>query len=174
MALEKSPLLSEEVHGLCSRAEVSCARLRQAMGCSDLPSGCAGLGQMLEHAMAIRRAVSVCSAFFTVRRASEIAGLLTPDASVDEAVGAAELIVRRHKNDQLGAGQRARVVATSSWRGACPVQLTSGWFWSRAWLARRRDYAGRMSSSPEGGPLFVELARAPFGLGAAPSGVSAA
>ena len=91
VALEKPPLLSEDVHGLRSRAEVSCARLRQAAGCSDLPLGCAGPGQMLEHAMVLPCAGSVCLAIFAVRRASEVAGLRTSDASADESVGVAEL-----------------------------------------------------------------------------------
>ena len=93
---------------------------------------------------------------------------------VAEAIGEVELKVRRQKNGQLGVGQRSHVVALPSWRGACPVQLTSGWLWFRAWLARRRYYAGRMSSPPEGGPLFAVLARARFGLGMAPPRISAA
>ena len=127
MALEKSPLLLEDVRGLRGRAKVSCARLRPAFGCSDLPPGCAGLGQMLEHAMALRCAVSVCLAFCAVRRATEIAGLRPSDVSANGAVGVVELKGRRRKNGQLGVGQRAHVVALSSWRGACPAQLTSGW-----------------------------------------------
>ena len=74
VAPEKSPLLLEAVYGLRSRAEVICARLRRAVGCSDLPPGSAGLGRLLEHAIAPRRAVSVCLAFFAVRRASGVAG----------------------------------------------------------------------------------------------------
>ena len=72
--LERAPVLLAGVRSLCCRAEVSCAPLRQAADCSDLPPGCSGLGQMLEHAMALRCAVSVCLTFFAIRRASEIAG----------------------------------------------------------------------------------------------------
>ena len=102
------------------------------------------------------------------------AGLRTSDASIDAAVGAANLQVRHEKNDHLGVGRRARVVAIPSWRGAYPVQLISGLLWFRAWVARRRDHAGRMAS-PSGGDLqLAELVRARFGFGMAPSGVSAA
>ena len=129
---EKSPVPLEDVHGLSSRDEVSCARLRQAVGCSDLPQGCAGLGKMLEHATALRRAASVCLAILVIRWASEITGLRTSDVSVDEGVGAVELKVRLQKNDQLGVGERAHVVALPSWRGSRPFHLTSGWSWFAA------------------------------------------
>ena len=42
VAVEKSPLPLEDVRGLRRRAEVSCARLPQAVGCSDLPGSDAG------------------------------------------------------------------------------------------------------------------------------------
>ena len=123
LALQKSPWLLEDNHGLRSCAEASCARLRQAVGSSDLPPGCAGLSQMLEHAIVLRCAASARLAFFAVRRAFEIAGQRTSDVRVDEAGGAVELGARCQKNNQLGVGQR---VHSSSWRGARRVQLTSG------------------------------------------------
>ena len=74
------------------------------MGGSDLAPGCAGLGRMLEDAMTLRCAVSVCLAFFGVRRASEVAGLRTSGVRVGVANSVAELKARQQKNDQLGAG----------------------------------------------------------------------
>ena len=50
---ENAPVSLEGVRSLRRRAEASCARLRQAVGGSDLPLGCLGLGQMLEHAVAL-------------------------------------------------------------------------------------------------------------------------
>ena len=50
-AAEKSPLLFSHMRELCRRAEVSRARLRQAVRGSDLAPGGAGLGRMLERAM---------------------------------------------------------------------------------------------------------------------------
>ena len=73
--------------------------------------------------------------------------------------------VRQQKNEQFGGGQIAHVIALPSWQGACPVLLTSDWLWSRSWLARRRNYAGRMPSPSVESPLFVGPARARFGLG---------
>ena len=52
--LEKSPVLLGDVHGLRCRAEVSCTRMRQATDHSEQPPGFAGLGQMLDRAMALR------------------------------------------------------------------------------------------------------------------------
>ena len=123
--------------------------------------------------MALRCAVSARLAIFGVRRASEIAGLRVSDVRVDEANGVVALKVRRQKNDQFGVRQMAHVVALPSWQGACPVQLTSDWLWFRSWLARNRKYAGRMPSLADEGPLFAGLACAWFGLGLAPSGVTA-
>ena len=53
----------------------------------------------------------------------------------------------------------ARAVALPSRGGACPVQLTSEWLWFRSWLARYRNYTGRMPASADEGPLLVGLAR---------------
>ena len=92
--LEKAPVLLEGVRNLRRLAEVSCARLRHAADGSDLPPGRSGLGQMLEHAVLLRCAASVCLAFFAVRRASDIAGLRTSDVSIDGAVGVVNLQVR--------------------------------------------------------------------------------
>ena len=116
---------------------------------------------------------SVCLALFAVRRASGVAGLKVSDVPAFGSKGVVGLEVRCQKNDQFGVGQRAHVVATPSRRGACPVQFTAGWLGPRDWLSRRRDYAGRMSPAPDGEPLFAGLARSRFGLGMAPSGVSA-
>ena len=69
VALDKSPLLLGDVRVLRIRAEVICARLRQAVDCLDLRPGCAGVGQLLEHAMVLGCAVSARLAFLTVRRA---------------------------------------------------------------------------------------------------------
>ena len=155
------------------RPEVSRTRLRQAVRGADLAPGGAGLGQMVERAMSIRCSVSVGLAFFGVRLASEVAGLRVSDVRVDEANSAVELKVRRQKNDELGVGQMARVVALPSWGGARPVHRVSEWLWFRSWLTWNRNYAGRMPASADGGPPFAGLARARFGLGLASSGVAA-
>ena len=94
------------------------------------------MGQMLEHAMTPRCAVSASLAFFGVRRAPEIAGFRVADVKVDEACSVVEIKARYQKNDQFGVGQIARVVALPSWGGACPVRLVSEWLWFRAWLVR--------------------------------------
>ena len=98
---------------------------------------------MLEHAMALRCAVSARLPLFGVWRASEIAGFRVSDVRVGEATGVVELEVRRQKNDQFAAGQMAHVVALPSWQGACPVQLASDWLRFRSRLARNRNYTGR-------------------------------
>ena len=77
-----------------------------------------------------------------------------------------ELKIRCQKNDQLGAGQMARVVAVPTWKGACPVRLMSDRLWFRPWLSRRRGRENRMSMPPGEALLFVGLARARFGFGA--------
>ena len=117
--------------------------------------------------------MSASSAFFGVRRASEIAGFRVGDVKVGEACGVVEVKVRCQKNDQFGIGQIARVVALPSWGEPCPVRLESEWLRFRAWLARNRGHAGRLATAMEGSPLSAGLARARSGLGLASSGVSA-
>ena len=123
--------------------------------------------------MTIRCAASARLAVLGVKRASEVSGLHVSDGKVDEADGVVELKVRRQKNDQLGAGQMARVIALPAWGGACPVHLVSEWLWLRSWLARYHNYTGRMPASADEGPLLVGLSRARFGLGLASSGATA-
>ena len=63
---------------------------------------------------------------FGVRRASEIAALTTSDVVVDEAAGLAVLKIRCRKNDRLGFGHMAQVVALPARTGACPVRVLCG------------------------------------------------
>ena len=170
---EKVPLMFSDVHSACLQGHKSVERLKQAAGGPDLAPGGVGLGQMLPHAMALRASVSVALAFFGVRRASEIAALRVKDVRLDLDDGLLAMHVRQQKNDQFGVGQVAKVVALPAWGGACPLQLTSGWLWFRSWLARHRNYTGRLSVEDEDGFLLVGLARARFGLGLAASGVTA-
>ena len=131
------------------------------------------MGQMLEHGRTLRCAVSISLAFFGVGGTSGIAGLRVADLKADEACGVVEIKVRCQKNDQFGVGQIARVAPLPSWGGACQVRLVSEWLWSRAWLVRSRDHAGRLATSSDEIPLCVGLASARFGPGPASSGVSA-
>ena len=173
------PLVSREVapavlgrRELCRKAEVSLARLGQAVGGADLAPGGDGLGRMLEHAVALRGAVYVSLAFFGVRRASGAAGFRAAGATADEACSVVEINARSQKNDHFGVGQMDQVVALPSWGGACTVRLVSERLWFRAWLVRNRDHAGGMAASMEDSPLFVGLTRARFGPGLASSGVT--
>ena len=50
----KLPLLFSDAHELCRWADVSCTRLRQAVGGLGLAPDGAGLGQMLENATTLR------------------------------------------------------------------------------------------------------------------------
>ena len=124
-SVEKSPVLFSGVRELCREAEISVARLKQATGEADLAPGVVGLGQLLEHAITLRRAASAGQAFFGFRRASEVAGFRVADVKVDEARSVVYVTVRCQKNDQYGIGQMARVVALPGWGGACPVRLIS-------------------------------------------------
>ena len=162
-----------DVFEACQKGQKSLECLKQAVGGPDLPPGGVGLGPMLPHAMSLRGAVSVALAFFGVRRASEIAALREKDVHLDVNNGLLVLDVRRQKNDQFGVGQVSSVVALPAWGEACPVQLSSGRLWFRPWLAKRRNYAGRLATSGGEGPFLVGLARARFGLGLAASGVTA-
>ena len=155
------------------RAEISRSCLGQTAGEADLAPGGFSLVSMSEHAMTLRRAAPISLAFFGVRRAPEIAVLRVADARVDRAGGSADVKARCQKNDQFGVGQVARVVALTSWGGACPVRLVAEWLWFRARLAPYCDCAGRLAAPGEDSPLFVGLARARFGLGLAASGLSA-
>ena len=173
-SLEKSPLLLSDVRSLCVKAETSAARLRRAVGGSDLPPIGAGLGAWVDEALYLRCAVSVSLASFGVRRASEIASLTKADVAVGDPAGVGELKVRCRKNDQLGVGQVAHIVELPAWNGACPMSLLADWLWPRDWLSRFRDRDGRFSAPPVSAPLFVGPARARFGLRMAASGNTAA
>ena len=78
---------------------------------------------LLGDAVSLRSAASVASAFFGVRRASEVARLLGYGARVDLADGFVDLEMKRRKEDQFGASQLALPRATDSWAAACPAQL---------------------------------------------------
>ena len=162
------------MRALCTRTESCAARLRHAAGGSDLPPGSSGLGPTVEEALALRRAVSVALASFGVRRASEIAALTTSGVEVDLPAGVVELRIRTQKDDPLGVGQLAHMVALPDWRGACPARLLADWLWSRDWQVRFRNQEGRLSAPPDTSSLFVGLVRARFGLCMAPSGIAAA
>ena len=77
---------------------------------------------MSEHAMALKCAASDCLAVFAVRRASQIAGLRTSDASGNVAINAVELKVGHQKNDQLGVGQGPTLLPCR--RGGVRVQFS--------------------------------------------------
>ena len=104
-----------DVRSLCVKAKTSAARLRRAVGGSDLPPNGAGLGAWVDEALSLRCAVSVSWAFFRVVRASEIAAFTEADVVVDELAGVFELKIRCRKNDQPGVGQMACVAAVPAW-----------------------------------------------------------
>ena len=163
-----------DVRSLCVKAETSAARLRRAVGGSDLPPNGAGLGAWVDEELSLRCAVSVSLAFLGARRASEIAALTEADVAVDEPAGAVELKMRCRKNDQLRVGQMAHIAALPAWRGACPIRLLADMMWFRDSLPRCRDRDGRLSAPPASAPLFVGLARARVGLRMAASEITAA
>ena len=121
--VEKSPALLIDVRALCTHSESCAARLSQAAGGLDLHPGGSCLGSTVEGAVALRCTVSVASAFFVVRRASEIAALTTSDVEVDVPAGVVRLKIRAQRNDQLGVGRLAHVVALPDWGGEYPVRL---------------------------------------------------
>ena len=133
----------------------------------------ARLGSFLAGGLALRAPSSMAAASLGVRRASEIAALNVSEVCVDSVTGVVDIKVRRRKNDQFGAGQLAHVAPSPSWGGACPLHLLSGWLWLRKWFAVYRDHALRLPGTAANAPLFVGLARAPFGPSMAASGASA-
>ena len=80
----------------------------------DLSDSNGGLGPFSEHAAAVRTAASTKSASFGVRRATEVAHLLTSDMDVDLPSGVVSTKVVRQKNDQAGVGTPAFFASTSS------------------------------------------------------------
>ena len=108
-----------DVRSLCVKAETSAARLRRAVGGSDLPPNGAGLGAWVDEALSLRCAVSASLLFSDVRRASEIAALTKADVVVDEPAGVVGLKIRCQKNDQSGVRQTAHVAALPAWKGIC-------------------------------------------------------
>ena len=78
-----------------------------------------------EHAVALRSAAATSIASFGVRQTSEVAALGLSEVCVDLSAGAADINVRRQKNDQFGAGQLAHIVSLPMWRGICPLRLLS-------------------------------------------------
>ena len=171
---EKSPAFLSDVRSICARAEASAICLRQALGNSELPPVGVGFGAFVDDALSLRCAVSAPLEFFGASRATEIAALSVSDVTADVRAGLVELQIRAQKNDQLGAGQMAHVVALPERKAARPVRLLAGWLWFRGWLSRYRDREGRMSSTPGSSLLVVGLARARFGLRMASLGVTAA
>ena len=87
-----------DVRSFCVKAKTSAARLRRAVGGSDLPPNGAGLGARVDEALSLRCAVSVSRAFFRVVSASEIAAFTEADVVVDEPAGVVELKIRCRKN----------------------------------------------------------------------------
>ena len=138
-----------DVRSLCVKAETSAARLRRAVGGSDLPPNGAGLGAWVDEELSLRCAVSFSLAFLGVRRASEIAALTKADVVVDEPAGVVELGIRCRKNDQLGVGQMARIVALPAWKGACPMRLLADWLRFRCvfWPMRLLQTGCRVSAT---------------------------
>ena len=132
VSFEKSPLLFGGVRALCARAETGSVRLRQAVGNSELPPSGPGLSALVDGALALRCAVSGPFAFIGVRRSSESAALRLSDVNVNDSAGVTESKICCQKNDQLGVGQMAHVVAAPAWRGACPVRPISDWSRFRA------------------------------------------
>ena len=110
---------------------------------------------------------------FGVSRASEVAALRSPMVAVNESAGLVGLKFRCQKNDKLGISQMAHVVALPARRGAFPVRVTLDCFCFRSQLSRFWGREKRLSASPEVAPVSIGLARARFGSGMAPSGVTA-
>ena len=123
--------------------------------------------------VALRRAALAPLAFPGVRRASEIAALRLSDVVIDESAGLVGLKGRCQKNDQLEVDRMAQVVAVPTWKGGCPVRLSYR-LCSRARMSRFRGRENRMPVPPKIAPVSAGLARARFGLGMAPSGMTAA
>ena len=139
----------------------------------DLPAVRCGLGSSLEAALALRDASSMPTAFFRVRRASEVAALNLSEVCVDSSTGTADIKVRRQENGQCGVGQLAHIASFPLSGGACPVHPLSGWLRLRKRLAVFRNHARRLSGVGVNAPLFAGLARARFGLFVAAPGISA-
>ena len=131
------------------------------MARKDFPAGRCGFGSFLEDALTLRAASSTSTAFFGIRRASDLAALNATKVCVDSATGTVDTKVRRQKNGLFLRG------------GACPLRLPSGWLRLRKRLAVFRNHARRSSGTEARAPLFVGLARAHFGLPMAASGMSA-
>ena len=83
------------------RGETASARLWQAVASDELPAVGCGLGSFLGDAIALRSAAPMPTAFFRVRRASEVAALNLSEIGVDPSTGAGDIEVRRQKNGQL-------------------------------------------------------------------------
>ena len=94
---EKSPLLLEVMRAVRIRGESASAHLRQAVARKDLPAIGCGLGSTLEDTLTLRAASSMSTAFFGVRRASEVAALDLSEVCVDPSTGLADIKARRQK-----------------------------------------------------------------------------
>ena len=128
-----------DVRSFFVKAETSAARLRRAVGGSDLPPNGAGLGAWIDEALPLRCAVSVSEALFGVGRASEIAALAKADVVADEPAEVVELKIRCRGTEQLGVGQIAHIVAFPAWKGSCPMRLLADWLRFRDWLSQFRE-----------------------------------
>ena len=174
MCLLRSPHFWWRTFVRCVRepwpAALVCVRLWVILNCRP---GVHGVGSLVYDALVSRYSVSVSLAFFGVRRAARIAAHRQSDVSVTDSAGVIELKIRCRENDLLGAGHMAHVAAAPAWGGTCPVFLMSARSRFGARTSRNRDRENRTSASDECVPLSVGLARARFGGGMAPSGVTA-
>ena len=127
VSMQQVPLLFPDVRTVCSRGESSLERLREAVRSSNLPPAGSGRISLLEDAMVLRPAVSLSVGFFGARGATEVAALWVSVVCVDAAREDVRISLCCQKNDQLGVGQMAHMVALPSRKGARPARLPSDW-----------------------------------------------
>ena len=159
----KAPLRLVDMRPLIDTPALGAETLRGAIARGELTHSKGGLGSFLKHAVALRTAAvspscqagcaplarSLPSRAVAVRRASEVAQLVTNDVDRDTDRWVAIMRAANQKNVQVGEGQLAFPVAIPARGDACPMHGSAAVAWAdrlrlRGRLERPKDQAGRM------------------------------
>ena len=145
------------------------------------PGSKEGLGFSVNHASPLRKAAATSIAVFAVRRAPEVALLLTSYVTVeiDSCMVRAKTV--RQRGDHFGVGRHANLVAVHLSERPASSAFFNHWPRFGSWLKAKKGRDGPATSPrvPESGgaspdALFFGLARAQFWCSMAPSGANAA
>ena len=117
-------------------AALGTVKSRRAIEGGELAGLKGGLGRSLKSTVSLRTPGSVVVGCFAARRAFDVAQRATSDVDLHMDEGVVSIRVLPKKDNQVGAGQLALLVAIPVWSAARPVCAVAEWLWFRAWLKR--------------------------------------